>query len=141
MILFIFLSILYVTSLAIIDALVNRLIFRENHKLSYFAEEKKIIYKRKEWVLYCLLFLIFLPVIFPVGLAYLIGGTKYILIYIIILSVIDWDVIFGKIVFDNWLGDLPSICLLKFGWINLKLLPTIVVRITVAVISIYLLLA
>ena len=132
--LFILLSILYVLSLALIDALVNRLIFREFYSYSYFSNEKKQIYKRKEWVMYCFLFLIFLPIMFPVGIAYLIGGIKNILIYILILAVVDWDIIFGKLVFNNWFGDLPSICLPKIGWIHFKLLPTIIFRILVIIV-------
>ena len=84
--------------------------------------------------MYCFLFLIFLPIMFPVGIAYLIGGIKNILIYILILAVVDWDIIFGKLVFNNWFGDLPSICLPKIGWIHFKLLPTIIFRILVIIV-------
>jgi len=111
---FILLSVIYVTSLAIIDSLVNRLIFREHHKLSYFSSEKKDIYKLSEWVLYCALFVIVLPV-FPIFICIAFLGIKYVLIYIIVLAIFDWDLIFGKIVFNNWFGDLPSICLPRVG--------------------------
>ena len=49
----------------------------------------------------------------------------------LILAVIDWDIIFGKIVFNKWFGDLPSICLPVISWIHFKLLPTIIIRLLV----------
>ncbi|KKP47624.1 MAG: hypothetical protein UR39_C0003G0027 [Candidatus Woesebacteria bacterium GW2011_GWA1_33_30] len=139
MLLFVFASSVYVTSLAIIDGLVNRLIFRENSKLSYFSAEKQEIYKRKEWFWYCFLFLIILPFVIPTIFSFLIGGIQYVLVYILILAVIDWDIIFGKIVFDKWFGDLPSICLPFIGWVHFKLLPTIIIRLlTIVGIVLYL---
>ncbi|KKR87985.1 MAG: hypothetical protein UU32_C0002G0010 [Candidatus Woesebacteria bacterium GW2011_GWB1_41_10] len=134
MVLFILTSALYVTSLAVIDGLVNKLIFRSNSTLSYFSKEKREIYKMKEWYWYCFLFLIILPFVVPIALSYLIGGLQYIFVYILVLVIIDWDIIFGKLVFNKWFGDLPSICLPYFGWIHFKLLPTIVVRLIVVVV-------
>ncbi|MBI5358494.1 hypothetical protein HZB69_02590 [Candidatus Amesbacteria bacterium] len=129
---FILIGVVYVFSLSIIDSLVNRLIFRENHKLSYFSIIKQRIYKRSEWVVYCTLFLIVLPVLLPIAIAYQTGGLNYILGYIFILSVVEWDMIFGKLVFNDWFGDLPSICLPKIGWIRFKLWPTVLARLFVA---------
>lgn len=133
MIIFIIASMIYVTSLAVVDALVNRLIFRENHKFSYFSPEKEKIYKMKEWQWYCFLFLIVLPIVIPVTLSYLIGGPQYILIYVLVFVLIDWDIIFGKVVFDKWFGDLPSICLPFVGWIHFKIVPTIIIRLVLAI--------
>lgn len=134
---FIIIAVIYNILLAISDSLVNRLIFRDNHKLSYFSPEKQIIYRRSEWVIYCTIFLIILPIILPVIIAYLIGGLKFVLIYLLILTLVEWDMIFGKIVFNNWFGDLPSICLPKIGWLHFKLWPTIVVRLLIALIILF----
>lgn len=138
-ILFVTVSAIYITALAVIDALVNRLIFRENHKLSYFSPTKKAIYKRPEWTLYCFLFLIILPIFIPILVSYSMGGIKFVITYIFIFAVVDWDVIFGKIVFNDWFGDLPSICLPKIGWIHFKLWPTIIIRVVIAIFCLFLL--
>lgn len=66
----------------------------------------------------------------------MIGGIEYVLVYILILAIIDWDIIFGKLVFNKWFGDLPSICLPFAGWIHFKLLPTIIIRLIVAILII-----
>jgi len=127
-------AVFYVLALAIIDALVNRLIFRENYSLSYFSTQKKNIYKRPEWLPYCMLMLIFLPIILPVIIAYYIGGVKYLLGYLLILTLVEWDMIFGKLIFNDWFEDLPSIRLPIIGWVHFKLWPTIFARLIAAII-------
>lgn len=136
---FITISTIYVTTLAVIDSMVNRLIFRENYKLSYFSPTKQTIYKRPEWTLYCFLFLIILPVVIPVLVSYSLGGIKSVITYVLIFAVVDWDIIFGKIVFNDWFGDFPSICLPKIGWVHFKLWPTIVIRLVITIFCLLLL--
>lgn len=56
------------------------------------------------------------------------------LVYWIVLLLVQWDVIFGKLVFDDWLGDSPSICLPKVGWLSFSLQLVIAGRIILAAI-------
>ena len=122
MTLFVLISAIYVFCLALIDALFNRLIFREIKKLPYAAKEKQIIYKNWEWQGIGLILLVILPMVLPSLVSYLVGGWKYLGIYWVIFLTIQWDVIFGKLVFDDWWGDTPSIALPFIGWrqFNLK---------------------
>ncbi len=131
-IVFIVLSALYVATLAVVDGLFNRLIFRELRDASYFSEEKSAIYKRPEWRAIGVLFLIVLPVIIPAAAAYALGGWRYVGTYAAILLLVQWDIIFGKIVFGRWLGDTPSIAVPKIGWVHLPLIPTVAARIAIA---------
>lgn len=135
---FIILSTLYVTSLAIIDGLYNRLVFREKRKLSYFSPQKKIIYKYWEWRVIGVIFLIFLPIILPSVIAYLIGGIFFVTLYWVVLLLIPWDIIFGALVFNNWFGDTPSIALPFYGWINLSLSKVMIVRLILTIVLIVL---
>jgi hypothetical protein len=126
------LSILYLTSLAVVDGLFNRLIFREKRKLSYFSEYKQEIFKLWEWRGIGFIFLLFLPIFLPVVTLYLFAGITYVTTYLIILILFPWDFIFGALVFNNWLGDTPSIALPYFGWTNFPLWKVTLVRILLA---------
>lgn len=127
------LSILYLTSLAVVDGLFNRLVFRNKRKLSYFSEYKQHIYKRWEWKAIGIIFLIILPVVLPSFTAFIVGGFSFVTLYWVVLLVVPWDIIFGRLVFDDWFGDRPSIALPFYGWINLPLWPSIIIRVVLAV--------
>jgi hypothetical protein len=127
------LSIIYIVSLAVTDGLFNRLVFRQARKLPYKSTKKREIYNYVEWRWVGVIFLVILPVILPMTVSFLFGGWKYLMIYLFWLLVIQWDVIFGKLVFDDWLGDSPSISLPHVGWITLPLKLVIVVRLIVAI--------
>jgi hypothetical protein len=58
----------------------------------------------------------------------MVGGLKYVLLYLVILLIIPWDVIFGKIVFGGWFADTPSISLPKIGWVHLPLFVVMIFR-------------
>lgn len=136
---FILVSIFYITSLAILDGIFNRLVFRENRKLSYFSETKQRIYKLNEWKYIGLILLIILPIILPTTLILFYLNLKYLLLYLIVLVSVPWDNIFGKIVFDDWFGDTPSIALPVVGWQHFKLRKTLVLRFVVSMILLLLL--
>jgi len=133
-IVFILISALYIILLAVVDGLFNRLIFRENRKLSYFSKIKQEIFKRWEWTVIGILFLIVLPVIIPVTISFFIGGIKYVLLYLLILFIVPWDVIFGRLVFDDYFGDTPSIALPFVGWLNIPLKIVYTVRLILVLI-------
>lgn len=113
---FILISIFYVISLAILDGVFNRLVFRENRKLSYFSETKQRIYKLNEWKYIGLILLVILPIILPTILILFCLNLRYFLLYLVVLVSVPWDNIFGKVVFDDWFGDTPSIALPIVGW-------------------------
>lgn len=125
---FITISALYVTCLALVDGLFNRLVFRNNRVLPYHSRVKQEIFSRSEWQYIGLVLLIVLPVIIPTIISYVIGGIQYVYVYLAVLMFIQWDVIFGKLVFDNWWGDTPSIALPWIGWISNDLRRVIVIR-------------
>lgn len=125
---FILLSAIYTALLAITDGLFNRLVFREIKDEPYESAKKQAIYKSWEWRYIGLIFLIVLPIIIPGIAAYFLGGVKFVLIYLAVFSLIQWDVIFGKLVFNNWLGDSPSIALPYFGWFKFDIKGIIVFR-------------
>jgi hypothetical protein len=106
----------------------NRLIFREIRKASYFSEEKKPIYERNEWVFVTFFFLIFLGFIAPVAGSYAIGGMKYVFVFLAVFCFTSWDLIFGRIVFDDWFGDIPSMKVPVRGWIHTPLKQNLCVR-------------
>lgn len=139
-ILFIVISFIYITSLALIDGLFNRLIFREIKQFPYESKEKKNIYQLPEWKYIGLILLIVLPIIIPIITTYALGEIIYTIIYLILLLLIQWDVIFGKLVFNKWLGDTPSICLPYIGWIQQGIVKTIIIRLILSAILIYILL-
>ncbi len=118
MIWFIILSALYNVILAIIDGCFNRLVFRENKALPYAADAKQKIYNSylREWTMIGVLLLLVLPVFLPVGMLLLFAGLKYTIAYLIGMLVVQWDMIFGKIVFDSWTADTPTICYPFIGW-------------------------
>ncbi len=128
MMIFITISALYVTCLALVDGLFNRLVFRNNRALPYHSRVKQEIFSRSEWQYIGLILLIVLPVIIPIIISYVIGGIQYVCVYLAVLMFIQWDVIFGKLVFDNWWGDTPSIALPWVGWISNDLRRVIVIR-------------
>lgn len=136
-VLFVTISSVYVTSLALIDGLFNRLVFREKRKLPYNSDFKKDIYKSWEWAGVGVVFLVILPVIVPVVASYAIGGLSLVLVYLMIFLLVPWDIIFGWLVFDDPFGDTPSICLPYFGWLNFPLWPVQIARI-VLVVSLFL---
>lgn len=126
--LFILLSGVYVLSLATIDGMFNRLVFRKKRKLSYFSRHKQPIYRLWEWKVIGVVLLIGLPIVIPVLVTFALGGWKYVLLYLATLLIIPWDILFGRIVFDDWLGDVPSIALPKIGWIHLPLSQVMLIR-------------
>lgn len=135
---FIILSVLYITALAAVDGLFNRLVFGNKRKLSYFSKEKQRIYKQWEWRVIGIIFLIILPIVLPSLAAYLFGGLKYVTLYWIIVLLVPWDVVFGALVFDDWFGDSPSIALPILGWMNFPLLNVMIVRLLLAVVLVIL---
>ncbi len=118
---FVVLSFLYVVACAVTDGMFNRLIFREVRTASYFSEEKRLIYERNEWISVTFCFLIFIGFIAPVLASYAIGGMKYVFIFLTVFCFTSWDVIFGRIVFDDWFGDIPSMKLPFVGWFHTPL--------------------
>lgn len=135
---FILISLVYVISLALIDALFNRLVFREDRKLSYFSYSKQKIYQLPEWQYIGVVLLIILPIVFPILTIHLFLGVKYMTLYLIVLVLVPWDNIFGKIVFGNWFGDTPSIALPFVGWLHFNLRQSLVIRAILALILIIL---
>lgn len=125
---------LHVTLCALTDGYFNRLIFRELSPLPVRSNEKRPIYDRKEWVYISVFFLIGIAVVIPSCFAYLIGGLGYVLLYIVVLLLIQWDVIFGRILMGDWFGDLPAMKVPKLGWVRLNLKMAILVRVVAAVI-------
>lgn len=71
--------------------------------------------------------------IIPITTSFIFGGLIYSLIYIICLLVVPWDVIFGKLVFDDWFGDTPSISIPFVGWLSFPLWLVVITRLTIAV--------
>ncbi len=138
---FIICCILWSVSVALVDGMFNRLIFREHRRLSYFSEQKQAIYKRNEWVFITIFYLILISYIFPSIASLAIGGVKYWLIFSIIFALVDWDIIFGRVVFDDWLGDLPSMKLPKLGWLHTPLWLSIVIRLVIAAVLVLILVA
>ena len=124
---------LYNISLALVDSLFNRLIFKKDRRLPYHSSLKKEIYLLPEWRYIGLIHLIILPVVMPSTLAYILGGFRYVLVYLIICLVIQWDLIFGHVVFDHWLADTPSIALPKIGWLSFPLAATVFIRLILAI--------
>lgn len=129
-------SLIYLTSLAVVDGIFNRLVFREKRKLPYSSLEKKEIYQLWEWRAVGLILLLLLPIVLPSLTAYLLGGVSYLLIYLILLLLLPWDLIFGALVFDDILGDRPSIALPYLGWISLPLWLVMAIRLILALILI-----
>jgi hypothetical protein len=125
---FVFVSVLYVTILPVVDGMFNRLIFLDKRTLPYESEHKKNHYKHWEWKIIGLLLIGILPFGIPPVVAFAIGGVRDILIYFIVLCAIPWDIIFGKIVFNRWLGDTPSFALPFFGWFKFKLTHILIAR-------------
>ena len=126
--LFVVVSALFTAAVAATDGFFNRLIFREHRTKSYFSDEKQEIYKRWEWNAISILFLIFIPVVVPVLASYAIGGWDYVLFYLLVFLLVDWDMIFGRIVFDDWFGDIPSMKLPGIGWLHTPLWPNVATR-------------
>lgn len=125
---FVVLSFLYVVACAVTDGMFNRLIFREIRTFSYFSEEKKPIYERNEWTFVSFFFLIFIGFIAPVLASHAIGGMKYVFIFLAVFCFTSWDLIFGRIVFDDWFGDIPSMKLPFKGWLHTPLKQNLMVR-------------
>lgn len=149
---FIIISVLYLTSLALVDSLFNRLVFRQERTLPYLSQQKEIIYKYWEWKAIGVIFLFFLAIILPSVISYVIGrlsppennqqppksttnrGISFVTLYWIILLLVPWDLIFGALVFDNIFGDTPSIALPFYRWIHLSLALSLIIRIILATI-------
>lgn len=134
---FIFVSVFYIASLAVVDGMFNRLIFQKQRTLSYFSNEKQQIYKNWEWKVIGIELLIVLPFIIPSIVAFAVGGSKYILIYFAIFCLMQWDMIFGKIVFDSWFGDTPSLALPYLGWIHINLFQWMLLKLITFIILIF----
>jgi len=135
---FLILSGLHVTFCALTDGYFNRLIFRELSPLPVLSEAKKPIYDRREWVFISVFFLIGIAIVIPCGFAYLIGGLGYVLMYIVVLLVIQWDVIFGKILMGDWFGDLPAMKVPKLGWLRFNIKLVVIIRLVAAAILVWL---
>lgn len=133
--LFITSSALYVTSLAAIDGIFNRLIFRNNRALPYEHIIKRKIYSLPEWQYIGIILLIILPLLLPLFVSYSHGGLSHALTYLIVLLLIQWDMIFGKIVFNDWFGDKPSIALPYLGWVSFSLKLVIITRLMLATLT------
>ncbi len=116
-------AIIYVVCLAIVDGVFNRLVFLENRHFEYEHPSKERIYKLREWRYLGLILLFVLPCLLPSVVAWVIGGIHYVMVYWIVLCLVQWDLIFGKILFNNWWGDTPSIFLPWLGrfWLPLKI--------------------
>ncbi len=133
MLFFVLISTIYVLSLAVVDGLFNRLVFRADRKLPYGSSGKRKIYHLPEWKYIGVIFLVVLPLIIPLAVSWMIGGLKYVLVYLAIFSLVQWDMIFGKLVFDSWFGDTPSIDLPKIGWISISIYKSILTRLAIFV--------
>lgn len=127
---FVVISALYVCTLSLIDGLFNRLIFRSKRALPYTSPFKQRIYKRKEWRAIGVLLLIVLPLILPLSIAFLVGGVPYMVLYAIALLLVPWDIIFGRLVFNDYWGDTPSIALPYVGWLQINLALNMFLRLT-----------
>ena len=123
---------LYVVACAATDGLFNSLIFREHRRLSYFSTEKRLIYLRGEWSWISVLFLVYLGFVAPSLASLAIGGLRYLFVFWLIFLLVNWDVIFGRIVFDDWLGDTPSMKLFGLGWIHTSIWVSIGARLVLA---------
>lgn len=130
---FLILSGMHATFCALTDGYFNRLIFRELSPLPVLSAEKKPIYDRKEWIYISIFFLVGIGVVIPSCFSYLIGGFSYMLLYLAVLMLVQWDVIFGKVLMGDWFGDLPAMKVPKLGWIRLNLKVAISIRIAIAV--------
>lgn len=127
------LSFIYLVSMAVVDGMFNRLIFREDRKLPYNSSQKQKIYKKWEWKVIGVLYLLVLPLIIPTTVAYIIGGWWYVLGYGIVFLVVQWDMIFGKIVFGSWTSDTPSIAIPIVGWIQVSLKRWLIIKLLVLI--------
>lgn len=125
-------SAVYVSLLAIVDGVFNRLIFRAHRTLPYDSLHKSKIYTLPEWRYIGVILLFILPAVLPLPISYALGGWPKVIEYLIILMLVQWDIIFGKIVFDDWWGDSPSIALPYFGWFSFPLKYIVLGRILVA---------
>ncbi len=133
---FVLLSSLYVVSLAVVDGLFNRLVFRRKRKFPYFSFFKQSIYKKWEWRAIGVVFLIFLGVVWPTFISYLAGGISLAILYLIVFFLIPWDIIFGILVFDDPWGDMPSIAIPFHGWINFSFWSFAIIRIIIVLLLI-----
>ena len=59
-------------------------------------------------------------------------GSLARLLHWLIFLLVNWDVIFGRIVFDDWLGDTPSMKLFRLGWIHTSIWVSIGARLACA---------
>lgn len=132
---FILISALYVIALATIDGVFNRLVFRSNASLPYEHKLKQKIYTMSEWQYIGLILLLVLPLFFPIVASYAIGGWPKVYVYLIVLLLVQWDMIFGKIVFNDWLADQPSIALPYIGWTSFSLKFIVISRLLLATIT------
>jgi len=134
---FLILSCVHVTFCALTDAYFNRLIFRELSPLPVRSDEKRPIYERSEWVFVSIFFLIGIAIAIPCGFAYLLGGLSYVLLYLAVLAFVQWDVIFGRVLMGNWLGDLPAMKVPKIGWLRLNLKWWVLGRVVVGLVFVW----
>ena len=132
--LFVVISVCYVAALAAVDGLFNRLVFRGSRQLPHHASEKQTVYTAREWGYVGLILLVLLPAVLPTVVAYAVGGMEYVALYWIALLLVQWDMIFGKIVFGDWFGDTPSIALPGIGWLRFDLRVIIATRVVLAAI-------
>jgi len=137
LLIFILVSVFYIASLAVVDGMFNRLVFQKKSSLSYFSIDKQQIYKNWEWKVIGVELLIVLPFIIPGIVAFVVGGSKYILIYLAVFCLMQWDMIFGKIVFDSWFGDTPSMALPYLGWVHINLFQWMALKLAAFLILLY----
>lgn len=133
---FLLFAFLYNLSLAAIDGLFNRLIFRDIRKLSHFSSSKQKIYHLPEWGYIGLIFLILIGIVFPTLASYFFAGWKFVFLYQAVYWLSPWDYIFGKLVFSDWLGDTPSLKIPWIGWIHLSLLQYTIIRLVLGAVFI-----
>ena len=116
MLIFILISAIYIICLALVDGLFNQLVFREHASEPIDSEVKQRIYTLPEWKGIGIVLLAILPAILPTIALLILSDLEHLLVYWIVLLVVQWDMIFGKVVFHDWWGDIPSICLPIIGW-------------------------
>jgi hypothetical protein len=120
LILFVILSVVFQTCIALVDAFFNKMI-RTNIENWENLDEFK-------WIT---IFLLGGFTFLPPAIIILISPF-YGILYGICFCFVPWDIFFGKIVYGKWFADTPS---LKIGskWYKMKLWKAIVLRILIGI--------
>ncbi len=127
------LAFVYLFCLSIVDSLFNRLIFGSDRALPYSHPKKATIYAKWEWGFIGIFFILMTGLLLPMALSFVLGGIRMVGWYLIIFGIFQWDIVFGKLVFDNWWGDQPSIFLPKIGRLWFPLSTWILIKFVVFV--------